>query len=192
MTADSSDANPGDGPLERVAPSNITARVPDAAGVGVFATGVLVLQSQTEVMIDFVQAMVSPRRLAARVVMPIVVAAQFLEAIETNLGLYADTFGAEPREPAPVDQQSAQPSSKSPGSTASAPVADAYSQIKVEDEVLRGHYANTVAITHTGSEFSFDFINRGFPRSVVTCRVCMAAPRVPGLRDSLRRSLHPG
>jgi len=69
------------------------------------------------------------------------------------------------------------------------PIADAYSQLKVTDEVLGGAYANTVTISHTGSEFHFDFINRGFPRSVVTARVYMAAPRVPSLLDSLKRSL---
>jgi hypothetical protein len=69
------------------------------------------------------------------------------------------------------------------------PIADAYDQLKVSDEVLGGAYANTVTIAHTGCEFHFDFINRCFPRSIVNARVYMAAPRVPALLDSLKRSL---
>lgn len=186
---------PDEQPLETVQPSSVTARVPDSVGAGVFATGVVVLQGPTEVMIDFIQGVANPRRIARRVVMPQAVAHQFLDALESNLARYAETFGAAPREPTPVADPSAAPSAAAPASPASPPqpqpVADVYSQLKVEDEVLGGVYANTVSIAHTGSEFHFDFINRCFPRSVVTSRVYMAAPRVPGLLGSLKRSLRP-
>jgi hypothetical protein len=183
---------PDEQPLETVQPSSITARVPDSVGAGVFATGVVVLQGPTEVMIDFVQGVANPRRIARRVVMPQAVALQFLDALEANLARYAQTFGAAPREPSPVVDPSAVPSAATPASPASPqPFSEVYGQLKAEDEVLGGVYANTVSIAHTGSEFHFDFINRCFPRSVVTSRVYMAAPRVPGLLGSLKRSLRP-
>ncbi len=176
-------AESGDQPLERVQASNLTARVPESAGAGVFATGAVVLNSPTEVMIDFVQGVATPRRIAVRVVLPPSVAQQFIDALGMNIARYAETFGAEPREPSPVvvppDASSSQPQ----------PVTDIYDQLKVPDEALGGVYANTVSISHTGSEFHFDFINRCFPRSVVTSRVYMAATRVPGLLGSLKRSL---
>ena len=68
---DENGAESGDQPLERVQASNLTARVPESAGAGVFATGAVVLNSPTEVMIDFVQGVATPRRIAVRVVLPI-------------------------------------------------------------------------------------------------------------------------
>ena len=189
-----SELPPDEQPLETVQPSSVTARVPDSVGTGVFATGVVVLQGPTEVMIDFIQGVANPRRIARRVVMPLAVALQFLDALESNLARYAETFGAVPKEPSPVVNPSAVSSVASPVSpqpVSPQPVSDIYSQLKVEDEVLGGVYANTVSIAHNGSEFHFDFINRCFPRSVVTSRVYMAAPRVPGLLGSLKRSLRP-
>lgn len=198
MPEEASDSSAGDQPLEQVSASDLTARVPERVGLGVFATGVIVLHSSTEVTIDFVQAVANPRRLVARVVMPPVIALQFLEALEINLGRYLEAFGTEPRVPTPngasaLPERSSEARAPASGSSAAAPpIADAYDQIRVPDEVLGGSYANTVSIMHTGSEFTFDFIHRGFPRSVVTSRVCMAAPRAPELRDSLRRSLRIG
>ena len=64
-------------PLERVQSASLTARVPDAVAAGVFATGVIVLQSPTEVMVDFIQGVANPRRIGIRVVMPPAVAIQF-------------------------------------------------------------------------------------------------------------------
>src|SRR5438552_18982930 len=49
--------------------SQVSARVPEKVGRGVFSTGVLVLQTGTEFLLDFVQGMVQPRQVAARVVM---------------------------------------------------------------------------------------------------------------------------
>lgn len=212
------DSADDDKPLERVQSANLTARVPDGVAAGVFATGAIVLQSPTEVMIDFVQGLANPRRIAVRVVLPHGVALQFVEALRSNLGIYEQTFGRQPAEPQPAPPSDSddipreapeEPSGKAStgdaargggsdeetGSPAPAshqeqqPIADAYDQLKATDEILGGEYANTVSIAHTGSEFHFDFINRCFPRSIVNARVYMAAPRAPALLESLKRSL---
>lgn len=208
-------------PLERVQSASLTARVPDAVAAGVFATGAIVLQSPTEVMVDFVQGVANPRRIGVRVVMPPTVALQFAEALRVNLGIYEATFGRQPKEPEPVvppgsagtprealEASTAGPRGEGGGAAANAdrdeasrsassvahlpPIADAYDQLKATDDVLGGAYANTVTISHTGSEFHFDFINRCFPRSIVNARVYMAAPRAPALHESLKRSLRMG
>jgi hypothetical protein len=217
---DGEERDPDDS-LERVQAASLTARVPDGVAAGVFATGTIVLQSPTEVMIDFVQGVANPRRIGARVVMPHAVAVQFSEALASNIGLYESTFGRRPREPEPVRGQTQEATADADRSAGGArgdddagerstgpaesersghdaaaggqqPIADAYDQLKATDEVLGGVYANTVTISHTGSEFHFDFIMRCFPRSIVTARVYMAAPRAPALLDSLRRSLRLG
>ncbi len=81
------------------------------------------------------------------------------------------------------------PTSNSPNSTQPAPIADIYDNLKLPDDMLGGVYANMASISHTGSEFCFDFITQFFPRSAVTARVYMAAPRVPELLNSLKRSI---
>ena len=208
-------------PLERVQAASLTARVPDGVAAGVFATGTIVLQSPTEVMIDFVQGVANPRRIGARVIMPHPVAVQFVEALASNIDIYESTFGHRPREPGPVrggpgdaadeaaraaggvpkpddagERSAHGADSERAGHDAASggqqPIADAYDQLKATDEVLGGVYANTVTISHTGSEFHFDFIMRCFPRSIVTSRIYMAAPRAPALLDSLKRSLRLG
>ena len=44
-------------------------------------------------------------------------------------------------------------------------------QIKIDDETLKGKYANAMQITHTKEEFVMDFINLFPPQGVVTARV---------------------
>jgi hypothetical protein len=82
------------------------------------------------------------------------------------------------------------PESNASNTTPPAPIADIYDNLKLPDDMLGGVYANMASISHTGSEFCFDFIAQFFPRSAVTARVYMAAPRVPELLNSLKRSIN--
>ena len=63
-----------------------------------------------------------------------------------------------------------------------------YDQLKLPDEVLSGDYANAVMIGHTQTEFCFDFITTFFPRSVVACRIYLAAPNAARFLDALDHS----
>src|SRR4051794_17519172 len=76
--------------------ANIGARVPEKVARGVFATGVLVLQGATEFVLDFVLRMNQPQQVAARVVLPISLVPQLLEALKANLEKYRQNFGAAP------------------------------------------------------------------------------------------------
>ncbi len=86
--------------------------------------------------------------------------------------------------------QTSTPLSNQSNTAQQAPIADIYDNLKLPDEMLGGVYANMASISHTGSEFCFDFIAQFFPRSAVTARVYMAAPRVPELLSSLKRSIN--
>jgi hypothetical protein len=210
------EANPAenpldDRPLQKIEHAPATARIPDAVGRGVFATGAIVLHGADEFAIDFVQSLVRPERVAARVVLPPAVASQFALALDQSLRLYAEKFGGPPREPdaarpprgvqnpPAADAQSAQnkppsepPPASSPAPTQSPPqpaITDHYERLKLPDEMLGGAYANLVTINQTGSEFCFDFIAKLYPRAAVTSRVYMAAARVPDLLASLQRSI---
>jgi hypothetical protein len=216
MNEDPQNESPEDRPLQQIEHSAATARVLDAIGRGVFATGAVVLHGPNEFMVDFIQSMVRPSRVAARVILPPKVAEQFTAALGEALGKYAQSFGGPPADPArqAAQQGQAAAAGATPGQPAAAgqpagaagagssggaegggaaprqepPIADIYEQLKLPDEMLGGAYANVVSITHTSSEFCFDFVAQFFPRSAVTARVYMAAARVPDLHGSLKRS----
>lgn len=225
---DDSDPAAGEQPLQQLHHSPATARVPEAVGRGVFATGVIILTNPHEVVLDFVQGISNPRRVAARVVLPPVVAAQFAAALEGNLARYAASFGGPPRMPAPASpppasiaasaspgsppadassdsppapppaesdragsDSPADPPAPAPAPPAPQPIADIYDQIRLADEMIGGAYANVVSITHTPAEFCFDFIASFYPRSAVTARVYLAAPRAADALASLQRSIAP-
>ena len=100
-----------------------------------------------------------------------------------------DATGTENPKTASTPQSSGPPSGKI-SANQQAPIADIYDNLKLPDDMLGGVYANMASISHTGSEFCFDFIAQFFPRSAVTARVYMAAPRVPELLSSLKRSIN--
>lgn len=219
MTDEPTPDPPPEQPLQQIQHSSATARIPDEVGRGVFATAVIVLHGANEYTIDFVQSLARPNRVAARVILPPAVASQFVIALEQAIEKYTASYGQPPHElrpPQPVAQSQPAPekaaaaggSSGEAGGQAAggqvgqsggqqpprpvpqpAPIADIYDNLKLPDEMLGGVYANMASISHTASEFCFDFIAQFFPRSAVTARVYMAAPRVPELLGSLKRSI---
>src|SRR5262245_16617689 len=81
--------------------ANVSARVPEGIGTGVFCTGAIVIQGSHEFVIDFLLNMVPPHRVAARVVLPTTVVPLFLAALQENLQKYQQSFGTIPRLPTP-------------------------------------------------------------------------------------------
>jgi len=147
-------------------------------GRGIFATNVLVLQGAQEFVCDFLLRMVPPYMLAARVVLPYSNLGPFTAALEENLNNYRARF------------QKGPPTLPPPPPNVQPPrIDEVYEQLKIPEDVAVGAYANTVMITHTAAEFCFDFILDLFPRPTVTCRVYVSAPQVPGLLDTLKRTL---
>ena len=156
--------------------SQVSARVPEKIGRGVFSTGAMVFQGAHEFVIDFVLRMAPPHQIAARVVMPPSIMSSFINALRENLAGYTSKFGPPP--PLPVPQPPPPPP----------PIDEIYNQLKLSDELLSGVYSNAVMIAHTPAEFYFDFITNFYPRSAVSCRVYLSAPQVPGLLNTLARS----
>ena len=182
----------------------------------------IVLHGPNEYTIDFIQSLARPNRVAARIILPPVVANQFVVALEQALEKYRVSFGHVPNEtqaphsgknpdsgrsnaddgqktqdatPTEKHSSSGTPQTSTPPSVQTnvvqpPPIADIYDNLKLPDDMLGGVYANMASISHTESEFCFDFIAQFFPRSAVTARVYMAAPRVPELLSSLKRSIN--
>jgi hypothetical protein len=166
---------------EEIQHSQVSAVVPERVARGVFSTGAVVVQGPHEFIIDFLLRMSQPQQVAARIVLPPGVVAQFIAALTDNLNNYQSKYGA-PHVPTIGGAQAP----TEPTSPVSA--QELYEQLKLQDDVLSGNYANAVMIGHTPCEFCFDFITTFFPRSAVSSRVFMAAPGVPRLLDSLKHS----
>jgi hypothetical protein len=168
---------PADQITQQVNYSQISARVPEERNRGVFANNGVVLTGNQEFVCDFLLRMVPPQLLAARVVMPYTALAPMLKAMQENFENYRNRFGV------PVGPPTPPPNAPQPK------FSEVYEQLKITDEVAVGSYANTMMISHTATEFCMDFIFDLFPRPVVTQRVYMAAGQLPGLINSLKRTL---
>lgn len=166
----------GSPPGDESAP-HLRARVPDHVAGGTFSTGAIVITGPSEFVLDFLQTIGRPHRVAARVIIPHVVMPQFIEALRTNLDLYQQRFGTPPVPP------QGQGEGKRPTPQ------EIYDDLKMPDEVLSGVYANGVMIGHGPSEFGLDFLTSFFPQSAVSARVFLAAGQVPRLLDSLRNAV---
>jgi hypothetical protein len=168
---------PGPGPIsQEFQHPQVSARVPEKVGRGAFSTGLLVLQGQHEFVLDFVQGMVQPRQIVARVVVAPAIVPSIISALRDNLSLYQNQFGPLPALRPPP------PPPKPPS------IEDIYGQFKLPDELLSGADANVVMITHSQSEFCLDFITSFYPRSAVACRVFLAAAQMPGVLNTLAQS----
>jgi hypothetical protein len=161
---------------QEVRHSQVSARVPEKVGRGVFSTGALVLQGPHEFVIDFLLRLAQPHQISARVVLPPSIMASFIAALRENLNNYQARYGPPPALPAP------------PPNVTPPPIDEIYGQLKLADEMLSGVYANAVMIGHSPSEFSMDFITSFYPRSAVSARVYLAAPQVPALLSTLTRA----
>jgi hypothetical protein len=156
--------------------SQVSARVPEKIGRGAFATGMLILQGPNEFVLDFVQGMVQPRQVVARVVLPPGVVASLTNALRDNLALYQERFGAPPA------LRPATPGTPPPS------FEEIYSQFKIADEMLSGSYANAALITHSQAEFCIDFITNFYPRSAVSARVYLSAAHATVILNTLTHS----
>jgi hypothetical protein len=170
------DAQPNPQPDSPRRPQHVSARVPERVSPGVFSTGVIVMTGGTEFVIDFVQNLGQPAQVAARVVMPHATMPQFIEALRTNLDLYTNRFGNPPEIP------------RSPPPARQPTIQEIYDDLKLPEDVAVGSYANGVMIGHAASEFKFDFLANMVPHPSVSCRVYLAAPQVPRMLESLKKT----
>ncbi len=161
---------------QQVRQQQVTARVPESVARGVFSTGALIQQGNHEFVVDFLVTVTRPHQVVARVVMPPGIMTSVIQAMQQNVEKYTERWGPPPALPKPP--QPVQPP----------PIEEIYANLKMPDDVLSGCYANALMISHSPSEFVFDFITGFYPKSSVSCRVFMAAAQGPRLLDSLKRS----
>ncbi len=61
--------------------------------------------------------------------------------------------------------------------------------IKIDDDELKGRYANLLRITHTREEFILDFINLVPPQGAVTARVVTSPGHLKRIINALSQNL---
>lgn len=79
--------------------SQVSARVPESVGEGAFASAVMVMTGPFEHVLDFIMRLSEKPRVVARVVLPTIVAGQFVRALEQNIANYEANFGSLPKPP---------------------------------------------------------------------------------------------
>jgi len=151
----------------------VSARVPERLAEGILSTGVLVLDGPNEFVLDFMQALTRPFRVATRVVLSPAVMEQFVAAVRDNIARYEQRFGVIPPLPKP-------PTDRRPT------LQEIYDEFKLPEEQMSGNYANAVMVGHSASEFFFDFITNFYPTSAVSSRVFLSAPQMPRLLDAVQ------
>lgn len=171
---------PQRGPEERreqIRAQHLTARVPESVADGVFSTGVIVMTGASEFVLDFVQNLGGPPKLASRVVVPHNCLPQFIQALRRNMEIYQQHFGTPPQPPRPPE-----------GSVRRPTIQEIYDELKLPDEKLCGAYANGLMVGHTASEFKLDFLTNLPPQSAVSARVYLSAPQIPRMIESLDKT----
>jgi hypothetical protein len=154
----------------------VSARVPERVARGVYTTGQLVLDGPKEFVIDFLQGLTRPYQIGARVVITPHTMAEFINALTQNLENYKRNFGPPP-------------AFNPPPQTNRPTIQEVYENFKLPDEQLSGHYANSVLIGHSPTEFFFDFITSFYPTPAVSSRVLMTAAHVPRFLGTLKSCL---
>jgi len=128
---------------------------------GAYATGLIVIHTRDEFMLDFIAGFASPPRIVGRVIATPPYLKRMLKALLDNIGRYEKTFGAIPTQPENTRAKAGQ-------------VSELYAKLQVTDEVLGGAYSNAMAVMHTRDEFIMDFLANFPPVSKITSRVVVS------------------
>jgi len=154
----------------------VGARVPERVARGVFSTGVIVLDSPKEFVLDFLQGLSRPFQVTARIVLAPQTFEEFTVALKDNLHKYTEAFGPIPQLPKPNN-----PSRPT--------IQEIYETFKVSDDMLAGSYANSVMIGHTPAELFLDFITGFYPTAAVSTRIFMAATQGPRILETVTTAM---
>jgi hypothetical protein len=136
-------------------------RIDPATSRGEYATGLVVIHTRDEFLLDFIAGFARPGCVVGRVISTPTHLKRMIAALLDNLGKYERAFGSVPSQP---DNTRAQPGQ----------VKDLYSSLQVPEGCLGGAYANGMAVMHTRDEFIMDFMTNFPPATKVVVRVIVS------------------
>ncbi len=150
-----------DEPHDSQAPQVPPPQIDPATGQGAYATGLVVIHTRDEFLLDFIAGFATPPQVVGRVIATPVFLKRMLKALLDNIGRYEQTFGVIPAQPANTRAKAGQ-------------VNELYAKLQVMDELLGGAYANSMSVMHTHDEFIMDFLTTFPPAPKVTSRVVVS------------------
>ena len=145
-------------PSDQPPPQPNMPRMNPATGQGTYATGLVVLHTRDEFMLDFIAGFASPPQIVGRVITTPAYLKRMLKALLDNFGRYEKTFGAVSVQPENTRAKAGQ-------------VSELYAKLQIADEVLGGAYSNGMSVIHTRDEFILDFLTNFPPVPKVTSRI---------------------
>jgi len=148
----------------------------DYTSAGVYATGLIVVHTKYEFMLDFITAFSAPPQIAARVIVSPSHLKRILGATVDNIGRYEETYGAVHTPPQNISVKSEK-------------AGDIYSKIQVPDELLGGAYSNSMTVMHTRDVFIMDFLTNFPPVSKVVARVIVSPIQMRSVIDAVKSNL---
>lgn len=138
-----------------------TPRFDPATSRGGYATGLVIIHTRDEFLLDFIAGFARPGCVVGRVITSPPHLKRMIVALLDNLGKYERAFGSVPSQP---DNTRAQPGQ----------VKDLYASLEVPEGCLGGAYANGMAVMHTRDEFVMDFQTNFPPAAKVGVRVIVS------------------
>ena len=146
-------------------PSPPSPRIDPATGQGAYATGLVVIHTRDEFLLDFIAGFAAPPRIVGRVIATPPCLKRMLRALMENLGRYEKTFGTVSVQPENTRAQAGQ-------------VSDLYAKLQVMDELLGGAYSNSMSVMHTHDEFIMDFSTTFPPAPKIAARLIVSPPHL--------------
>ena len=133
-------------------------RIDATTSSGAYATGLVLLHTRDEFMLDFIVGFVSPPRIVGRVITSPPSLKRILRALLENFGGYEKTFGAISLPPENTRAKGDQ-------------LNDLYAKLHIPDELLGGTYSSAMSVMHTRDEFIMDFRTNFPPATKITARI---------------------
>ncbi len=169
-------SNPPEGSPGPQPPSHFSARVPEKVARGVYSSGQVVVETQKEILMDFLMGITRPYSVVARVIMVPQTLVEFIGAMEQNLDGYVKQYGEPQVPPRP-------PNERKPT------LEEIYEHYKLPEEMMSGSYCHAVLIGHSATEFVFDFLTNFYPTPAVATRVYLPAGVAPRFLNTLKTTL---
>lgn len=143
---------------------------------GAFATGLAVIHSQEEFMLDFINGMSAPPLVAARIVVTSQQLKRILHVLRENIRLYEEAFGAIP-------------ATASNASSKNTNAGDLYAQLHVPDELLGGSYSNAMTSRYTRDVFILDFMTKFPPVAKVVSRLLISTQQIRSISGAIEDNI---
>lgn len=145
-------------PSDQLPPSP---RIDPNTSQGAYATGLVVVHTRDEFLLDFIAGFASPPRIVGRVIVTPPYLKRMLTALLENIGRYEQTYGAMSVPPENTRAKAGL-------------VHDLYAKLHVAEELLGGVYSNALSVRHTRDEFIMDCMTNFPPSSKVTARLIVS------------------